>query len=112
MSYSRVPVTLVSRYAHMTAEYAFSKSKQGAGEDGSRHSLLRLFGSPRELLAKANADLIRLVDSLSRGKPREALWSLMDCAIAVFHVGDWIRAGHTDHHASSRRFAQRSRGFA
>jgi hypothetical protein len=72
------------------------------------HGLLRLFGSPRELIAKANVDLIRLVEALSRGKSREALWSLMDCAIAVFHVGDWIRAAHTDHHASSRRFAQRS----
>ncbi len=92
----------------MTKEYAFSEGERGAGEGRSRHSLLRLFGSPRELLAKANADLIRLVDSLSHGKSREALWALMDCAIAVFHIGDWIRATHTDHHASSHRFAQRS----
>lgn len=70
--------------------------------------LLRLFGSPRELLAKAGGDLARLQDAVARENDREALWALMDCAIAVFHVGDWIRATHTDHHASSRRFAQRS----
>jgi hypothetical protein len=92
----------------MTKKYAFSELEQGADKGRSRHGLLRLFGSPRELLAKANSDLIRLDELLSRGKLREALWPLMDCAIAVFHVGDWIRATHTDHHASSRRFAQRS----
>ena len=42
------------------------------------------------------------------GDQREALWALMDCAIAAFHIGDWLRATHVDHHASSRRFAQRS----
>jgi hypothetical protein len=69
-----------------------------------RYSLLRLFGSPQELVDKADADLSRLVNSLTRGEQREALWALMDCAIAVFHVGDWLRATHTDHHASSHEF--------
>jgi hypothetical protein len=74
----------------------------------SRLSLIRLFGSPRELLAKADADLNRLVEALSRGQQRAAIWALMDCAIAVFHTGDWLRATHTDHRASSLRFANRS----
>lgn len=79
------------------------------GDTRSRNSLLRLFGSSRELLAKSNADLSRLVDSLSRSKEREALWALMDCAVTVFHIGDWIRATHVDHHATSLRFAQDSK---
>jgi hypothetical protein len=45
---------------------------------------------------------------LTHGEQREALWALMDCAVAAFHIGDWLRATHTDHHASSHRFAQRS----
>jgi len=85
---------------------------RGEGDDvtqaRSRNSLLRLFGSPQELLSKAHADLGRLVAALSRGEQRAALWALMDCAIAVFHTGDWIRATHTDHHAASLRFARSS----
>jgi hypothetical protein len=77
-------------------------------EARSRNSLLRLFSSPRELLTKADADLNRLVGALSRDEQRAALWALMDCAIAVFHTGDWLRATNTDHRATSLRFAQRS----
>ena len=82
---------------------------QRRADTQSHNSLLRLFGSSRELLAKSNADLSRLVDSLSCSKDREALWALMDCAITVFHIGDWIRATHVDHHATSLRFAQGSK---
>ena len=74
----------------------------------SSNSLLRLFGSSRELLAKADADLARLVEALSRDEQRAALWALMDCAIAVFHTGDWLRATHSGHRATSLQFAQRS----
>ena len=88
---------------------ASPRHDQRRGDTHSRSSLLRLLGSSRELLAKSNADLSRLVDSLSRSKEREALWALMDCAITVFHIGDWIRATHVDHHATSLRFAQGSK---
>lgn len=70
-----------------------------------RNSLLRLFGSPRELLAKAESDLARLKDALAHARQRDALWALMDCAVTVLHTGDWIRAGHTDHRRSSSEFA-------
>lgn len=65
------------------------------------NSFLRLFGTPRELLSKADSDLARLTDALARGDQREALYALMDCSITVFHTGDWIRATHTDHRRSS-----------
>lgn len=82
--------------------------EQAVSEARSQNSLLRLFGSPRELLTKADADLSRLVEALSRGEQRAALWALADCAITVFHTGDWLRATHTDYRATSLRFAQRS----
>jgi hypothetical protein len=69
------------------------------------NSLLRLFGSPRDMLSKADSDLARLTDALARGHQREALRALMDCSITVFHTGDWIRATHTDHRRSSSDFA-------
>lgn len=62
-----------------------------------RNSLLRLFGSPNELIDKANADLARLADALARYRQRDALWALADCSITVFHIGDWIRATRSDH---------------
>lgn len=73
------------------------------------NSLLRLFGTPRELLSKADSDLARLTDALARGRQREALHALMDCSITVFHTGDWIRATHTDHHRSSSDLAASSK---
>lgn len=73
-----------------------------------RNSLLRLFGSPRELLAKAEVDLIRLTDALACGRQREALWALMDCSITALHTGDWIRATHKDHRRTSSDFAETS----
>lgn len=66
-----------------------------------RNSLLRLFGSPHEVLAKANADLARLTDALGHGRQRDALWALADCSITVFHVRDWIRATRSDHRAET-----------
>jgi hypothetical protein len=73
------------------------------------NSLLRLFGTPRELLSKADGDLARLTDALARGRQREALHALMDCSITVFHTGDWIRATHTDHRRSSSDLAANSK---
>jgi hypothetical protein len=72
------------------------------------NSFLRLFGSPRELLSKADGDLARLTDALARRCQREALHALMDCSITVFHTGDWIRAMHTDHRRSSSELAANS----
>jgi len=72
------------------------------------NSLLRLFGSSAELLAKADSDLARFTDALACGKQREALWTLMDCSITVFHVADWIRTTHTDHRRATTDFATRS----
>jgi hypothetical protein len=66
-----------------------------------QNSLLRLFGSPHEVIAKAENDLARLIHALSLGHQREAVWALMDCSITIFHVGDWIRAAHTDHRRAS-----------
>jgi len=73
-----------------------------------QNSLLRLFGSPRELLTKAESDLARLTDALSHGQQRAARWALMDCSITVFHVGDWIRATHTDHREAAALLPMRS----
>src|SRR5690349_8242547 len=70
---------------------------------------LRLFGTPRELLSKADSDLARLTDALARGHQREALHVLMDCSITVFHTGEWIRATHTDHRRSSSDLAESSK---
>lgn len=77
--------------------------------DRETNSLLRLFGSPRELLAKADSDLARITNALVRGEQREALWALMDCSIAVFHTGDWVRAGHTGHRRASSDLAETSK---
>jgi hypothetical protein len=77
--------------------------------DRESNSLLRIFGSPHELLAKADSDLARLTDALAHGRQRSALWALMDCSITVFHVGDWVRATHTDHRPSSSAFAVTSK---
>ncbi len=76
---------------------------------GGSTSLLRLFGTPRELLLKADSDLVRLTHALAQGRQREALQALMDCSITVFHTGDWIRATHTDHRRSSSDLAANSR---
>lgn len=73
------------------------------------NSLLRLFGTPRELLSKADSDLVRLTDALAQGRQREALHALMDCSITVFHTGEWIRATHIDHRRSSSELAANSR---
>ena len=73
------------------------------------NSFLRLFGSPRKLLSKADSDLARLSDALARGDQREAQNALMDCSITVFHMGDWIRATHTDHRCSSSDLATNSK---
>lgn len=73
------------------------------------NSFLRLFGTSRELLSKADSDLARLTDALARGHQREALHALMDCSVTVFHTGDWIRATHTDHRRSSSDLAANSR---
>jgi hypothetical protein len=89
---------------------ASSGRDQRRGDAQSHNRFLRLFGSSRELLAKSNAALSRLVDSLSRSE-REALWALMDCAVTVFHIADWIRATHIDHYDASFRFAQGSQGI-
>jgi hypothetical protein len=103
-------VRYATRFLNMTKQQRTSAGRdQRRGDTHSRNSLLRLFGSSRELLAKANADWSRLVDSLSRSSEREALWALMDCAVTVFHIGDGIRATHVDHHAMSLRFAQDSK---
>jgi len=69
----------------------------------------RLFGTPRELLSKADSDLARLTDALAQGHQREALHALMDCSITVFHTGDWIRATHTDHRRASSDLATNSK---
>lgn len=74
-----------------------------------QNSLLRLFGSPSEVLAKAGSDLARLTDALSSGKQQAALWALTDCSITVFHVGDWIRATHTDHQKAAVELQTRSK---
>ena len=73
------------------------------------NSLLRLFGTPHQLLSKAESDLARLTDALARGRQREALHALMDCSITVFHTGDWIRATHADHRRSSSDLAASSK---
>lgn len=94
----------------MTKQRRSSPSRdQRRGDIRSRNSLLRLFGGSRELLAKSKSDLSRLVHSLSGSEEREALWALMDCAVTVFHVGDWIRATHVDHRDTSLQFAQDSK---
>lgn len=73
------------------------------------NSLLRLFGTPRELCSKADSDLVRLTEALAHGRQRDALHALMDCSITVFHTGDWIRATHTDHRRSSSDLAANSK---
>lgn len=73
------------------------------------NSLLRLFGTPRELLSKADGDLARLTEALAHGRQRDALHALMDCSITVFHTGDWIRATHSDHSRSSSDLAANSK---
>jgi hypothetical protein len=77
--------------------------------DREANTFLRIFGSPHESLAKANADLARLTEALASGQQHAALWALMDCSITVFHTGDWIRATHADHHQSSRDLAANSK---
>ena len=37
------------------------------------------------------------------------LWAVMDCAVTVFHIGDWVRATHDDHGTTSLKFAQDSK---
>ena len=59
-------------------------------------------------MAKAEADIARLTDALSHGRQREALWALMDCSVTIFHIGDWIRATHTDHRKAASDLAARS----
>lgn len=73
------------------------------------NSFLRLFGTPREVLSKADSDLARLTAALARRDQRGALHALMDCSITVFHTGDWVRATHTDHHRSSSDLAASSK---
>ena len=87
----------------------FPRRGHRRGTTRSRNSLLRLFGSSRELLGESNADLRRLLDALSSSKPREAMWALMDTAITVFHIGDWIRTTHVGHGVTSKQFAQDSK---
>ena len=77
--------------------------------DRESHSLLRLVGSPREMLAKADADLARFTEALALEQQRAALWALMDCSITVFHTGDWIRSTHTHHRRSSSDLAASSK---
>jgi hypothetical protein len=73
------------------------------------NSLLRLFGTPRDLLSKADSDLGRLTGALAQGRQRDALHALMDCSITVFHTGDWIRATHGDHRRASSDLAASSK---
>jgi hypothetical protein len=40
---------------------------------------------------------------------REAFWAVMDCAVTVFHVGDYIRATHSDHRGTSLQAVQHSK---
>jgi len=37
------------------------------------------------------------------------MWALMDTAITVFHIGDWIRTTHGGHRVTSQQFAQDSK---
>ena len=106
----RVPSTFATQVINMTNQQRVSSRRdQRRGDTRSRNSLLRLFGGARELLVKSNADLSRLVDALSSSKEREALWALMDSAVTVFHIGDWIRAAHVDHRVAALQFAQDSK---
>ncbi len=85
-----------------------SRAYHPAAMTHERNSFLRLFGSPRELIAKAESDLARLAAALADGRQRDALWALADCSISTFHIGDWIRCGHTDHHRATADLATQS----
>ena len=58
-----------SRISMVAAGYFRTQSPMNHRET---NSLLRLFGTPRELLSKADSDLARLADALARGRQREA----------------------------------------
>jgi hypothetical protein len=70
--------------------------------------LAPLFGSPRELLAKAARDLGRLDVAIANHDDRAARDAMLDAAISVYHVKDWIAALHPEHKAAAEKRARTS----
>jgi len=71
--------------------------------------LEKLFASPYQLLEKAKRDLSRLHDAVFDGDEIRCSDAMLDAAVAVFHVKDWIKAMHSDFRSAPEKFVLESR---